>query len=125
MGEMCDVSLGDYDGDAPKVFNSGIVTARKAHHCFECKAAIPPGGEYERVTGLWEGGWETYRFCLACSEISREFSDNGRSFGMLWDGMRENWQEGANLQGCLNRLSTVAAKTKLRDEWLKDKGITE
>lgn len=121
----CDVSLGDYDGDAPKVFNASDVTARKDHQCFECQSVIPRGATYERVTGLWEAGWETYRFCLACAEISREFSENGRSFGTLWDGMREGWAEGANLQSCLNRLSTVAAKTKLRDQWLKDKGIAE
>lgn len=123
MTDTCEVSLGDYDGDAPKVFNSEEVKARKAHQCFECKLSIPVGVLHERVTGLWESGWETYRFCLACSEIGREFSESGRSFGNLWEGMRENWHQGANLQACLNRLTTVAAKTKLRDEWLADKGI--
>lgn len=125
MGMTCEVSLGDYDGDPAKVFNAAEVTARKEHRCFECELAIAIGAKYERVTGLWEDGWQTYRFCLACSEIAREFSESGRSFGYLWEGMRENWAEGANLQACLNRLVTVAAKTKLRDEWLKDKGIVE
>lgn len=123
MSGACEVSLGDYDGDQAQVYNDCIVKARKSHACYECHETIPVGANYERVSGLWDSESSTYRFCIACSEIGKEFSDNGRAFGYLWEGMDENWHEGANLQACLNRLSTVAAKTKLRDRWLKFKGI--
>lgn len=121
----CDVSLGDYDGDPASVFNSHVLKARKPHKCFECSQLISIGAMHERVSGKWDGKWETYRFCLPCSEISREFSDGGRTFGYLWEGMGENWDEGAHLQACLNRLTTVAAKEQLRDQWLQWKGIED
>jgi hypothetical protein len=115
----CDVSLGDYDGDSPKVFNSTHVRSRKPHQCFECKETIPAGAMCERVSGLWpDSGWETYRFCEACSEIGLEFSENGRSFGMLWEGMQDNWSDGAHILACIQRVSTVAAKSKLQAMWL-------
>jgi hypothetical protein len=122
MAGTCNVSLGEYDGDEAAVYHESIVKARKAHVCFECGDQIPVGAKYERVSGLWDA-WATYRFCLPCAEIGREFSVNGRQFGYIWEGMRDNWDEGANLQACLNRLTSAHAKRKLRDEWLKFKKI--
>lgn len=118
----CDVSIGEYDGDAPSVFHESIVTARKAHKCNECNEPIVPGQKYERVSGKWDD-WQVYRFCLPCSEAQREFSEGARIFGVLWDEMRENWAGGAHLQACLNRLTTVAAKTHMRQQWLKWKRL--
>ena len=118
MGEgFCDVSLSDYDGDQASVFRSHTPTARKAHKCYECGVTIPVGAKYERVNGLWDARWSTYRFCLPCSEIAKEFSDGGRCFGFLWEGMEENWDEGAHITACLNRLSTAAAKERLLRQW--------
>ncbi len=121
----CDVSLDEYDGDHASVFNSHEPKARKPHKCFECGASIPIGALYERVSGKWEDKWATYRFCLPCSEIGKEFSDHGRSFGYLWEGMNEAWDDGAHLQACLNRLVTVAAKERLRAQWLAWKGLDQ
>lgn len=119
----CEVSLSDYDGDPASVFNAGVVKARKPHTCFECREVIPIGAQHERISGKWDGAWSTYRLCLPCSEIGNEFSDNGRTFGFLWEGMEQNWDEGAHLQACLNRLTSVAAKERLRVQWLKWKGL--
>lgn len=118
----CDVSLGDYDGDPAKVFHAHTVTARKPHVCDECKGAIEPGQKYERVSGLWDR-WQLWRFCLPCSEIQQEFSERGRTFGILWDTLYEEWGEGATLQGCLNRVTSVAAKEHMRQQWLKWKRL--
>lgn len=120
---FCDVSLGDYDGDAASVFRSHMVRARKPHRCYECRDQISIGQQYERVNGLWEHTWSTYRFCLPCSEIQREFSENGRTFGEMWNQLQDFWEEGAHLQACLNRLTTVAAKEHMRRWWLEWKRL--
>jgi len=100
-----------------------MVVARKVHRCHECRGDIYPRETYERITGCWDSGWETYRFCAGCSEIQREFADGARTFGNMWDDFTEQWHSGANLQACLNRVSTVAAKSKLREQWQKWKGL--
>jgi hypothetical protein len=41
----------------------------------------------------------------------------------VWEEFEQQWHDGANLQACLNRVSTVAAKAKLRAQWQKWKGI--
>lgn len=115
---QCDVSLGDYEGEPARVFHSEWRTARKPHRCFECRETIPSGAQYEHVSGLWDK-WESYKFCTPCSEISKEFSDGGRSFGMVWEGMEENWEEGAHIIACINRLTSVASKRKLHERWLQ------
>ena len=120
---FCEVSLSDYDGESPDVFNSHVLTARKPHKCFECGYVIQPGDRYERVSGKWEREWSTYRFCLPCSEIGLEFADGGRCFGFLWEGMEENWDEGAHITACMNRLTTAAAKQRLLSQWLKWKDL--
>jgi len=56
--------------------------------------------------------------------LIKEFADGGSwSFGELWDVIRDAWSAGSSLQGCINRVSSVAEKTKLRDEWMKWKGL--
>lgn len=51
----------------PDVFNQKVVRARKQHECCECRMPIYPGEEYERVEGLWDGGWDCYKSCLSCA----------------------------------------------------------
>jgi hypothetical protein len=124
MSGTCDVSIGgDYDGDQATVYNERHVVARKAHACYECREPIAPGTRHKVVTGLWEGRWETYRWCPACDEIVAEFSGGPRSFGVLWEEMEQNWDEGAHLQACLNRVTTAAAKTLMTRRWRKWKGL--
>lgn len=86
---FCEVELGDYDGDQAEFFDSRFVKARKAHQCYECTNEIAVGAQYERVSGKWDGELRTYHFCLPCSEIGNEFSGNGRTFGLLWEGMEQ------------------------------------
>ena len=119
----CDVSIGGYDGDPAEVFHASIVTARKGHKCDECGEPIAPKQQYERISGKWDGSWSVWRLCLPCREIGSEFSEDGRTLGMLWEDLEANWDEGAHLQACLNRLTTVAAKERMRHQWMKWKQL--
>src|SRR5205809_7625481 len=117
MDGACDFSLGGFGGDDAEFFREQTVVARKPHECYECLAEIKPGERHKYVSGKWGGEWSSYRFCLACDDISNEVFDDGRLYGSLWEGMAENWKSGAPLQPCLNRMSTVAAKTKMVEQW--------
>jgi hypothetical protein len=120
----CDVSLGEYDADDEGTFYSeSTVTARKAHVCRECREVIVPGQQYLRVAGKWDGDVCAYKFCLPCWEIMGEFSERGRTFGITWDTFRDEWHDGANLQGCLNRLTTAAAKALMLRQWQRWKKL--
>lgn len=119
---LCDFTLGECD-DPAEVFRDHILKARVEHTCEECQAVIAVGARYERISMRYNEHWHTYRTCLLCREISSEFHDGGRVVGVLWDGMIENWEEGAHLQACLNRLSTAKAKHHLRDKWMAWKGL--
>lgn len=121
---FCNVSLGDYDGDAAQFYNEKLVTARKAHVCYECQEPIAKGQQHERVTGKWDGDIRTYRFCAGCWEILHEFSEDGAMcFGVTWDTFRDEWNAGATLQGCLNRLTSIDAKQLMARQWRKFKGL--
>lgn len=118
----CDVSIGEYDGDPAEFFHTSILTARKGRTCDECGEPIAPTQQYERIAGKWDGAWSVWRLCLPC-RVGGEFAEGGRIFGGLWDDFENNWEEGAHLQACLNRLSTVAAKELMVRRWRKWKQL--
>jgi hypothetical protein len=120
---FCEVSLGDYDGEQAEFYQDRIVKARKQHVCLECNEPIEKGTVHQTVVGKWDGEFHTNRFCLPCWEIMGEFSENGRTFGVTWDTFYNEWENGATLQGCLNRLSSVAAKVHMTRQWRKWKKI--
>jgi hypothetical protein len=61
------------DCDGPLFATTRVVTARKDHRCVECQATIALGDRYECTSGLWvDGGFETFRTCLACVELGTE-----------------------------------------------------
>lgn len=120
---FCEVSLGDYDGDAADFYDERFVTARKSHQCYECREPIEKGAQHHRVSGKWDGEIRTYRFCSHCWEIIGEFSENGKTFGVVWDSFTTEWASGATLQGCLNRLTSATAKEHMRRQWLKWKKL--
>jgi hypothetical protein len=61
---MCD--------NIPKVFESSRVKARREHKCCECGTAIATGDIYERDSGLWDDGYETFKTCIACADLRQE-----------------------------------------------------
>jgi len=77
----CDCSCSDYD--APAVYQSRMVLARKPHGCCECNRTIEPGERYEVVRGLWDGQWSGYTTCLGCVRIRQHFCSSGWLHGDL------------------------------------------
>ncbi len=59
--------------EMPDVYRESRPRARKAHRCCECRGAIPAGEIYRLASGLWDGGWDTYKTCLDCVEIEDRF----------------------------------------------------
>ena len=81
-------------GDMMAVFNTAIVTARKAHKCSDCRATIQMGEKYRRSSGLQEGyGWENYATCSPCDSLMQEVFDGGWVFGFLADVTDEEANE--------------------------------
>ena len=113
----CDVSLGEYDGNDAQLWRQREVVGRKLHRCYECGEDILVGVRHEVINGKWDGRFRLYRFCLACSEVQREFSESGRIFGNTWEVFKDEWNNGATLQGCLNRLTTSAAKALMTRQY--------
>jgi hypothetical protein len=44
-------------------------TARKKHQCSGCHGTINPGEEYERLEGLFDARWSTWKQCQHCVPI--------------------------------------------------------
>lgn len=120
---MCDVSFeGDYDGDVSPFYSVTHPKARKQHKCFECSSAIAIGEQYSVIAGKFDGKVIATKFCAACYDIGQEFAAGG-CYGELWENFHNEWGAGTPLQPCLNRMHTVAAKAKLREQWLKFKEL--
>ena len=119
----CDVSLGDYDGDEATFYCEHEVTGRKAYRCHECREDIERGHRHQVVSGKWDGEVRTYRFCAPCWEVIGEFSEHGKTFGVVWDTFQGEWASGATLQGCLNRLTSVEAKQHMTRQWRRWKKL--
>lgn len=86
----CGVCISGGDGDEPEFCSETIVRARKAHSCCECRETIPHGAEYERTVGKWDGAVNTYKTCLACSEIRRTLCCDGWTYGRLFEQAEES-----------------------------------
>ena len=123
---MCSFTInGGYDDDLAEDYEEQRMAAPSPVKCDECGDAIVLGQSCIRATGVYRGKSETYWFCAPCMEIVNEFVDGARVFGALEEEFCQNWDAGAPLQACLNRVSSVAAKTKLRRWWLHWKGLDD
>lgn len=58
-----------YDAEPLLLEKETYPKARKQYTCCECGSTIDIGEEYQRVTGLFDGSWETWRTCIVCSRI--------------------------------------------------------
>lgn len=84
---MCNIG----DGEAPTLYNETKPKARKQHKCCECGATIEPGETYQRIEGMWEGDFRTFKTCSFC-DATRDKADKefrlkyGRiPLGQLWE----------------------------------------
>jgi len=117
--DHCEVSFEDATDDVEQVefYDEKVVTARKTHTCTECGGEIAPGERYTRKTYRFEGKFHTDRVCTPCHEAAAEF-EFGIVGGMLWEYFSNEWDNGANIQGCINRLTTARAKTLMHRQWM-------
>jgi hypothetical protein len=122
----CDVDLEGYCDDAEPcefVNVQTVAKSRKPHTCSECREEIPVRSPYVRISYKFDGRLGCDRLCVSCRETATEFDYTLVGSGALWSTMAEQWDNGANVQGCMNRLTTVAAKALMLRKWQKWKGI--
>lgn len=118
MSGYCEVDFGDASGDAEPVdfVNRRTVKARKPHTCAECHGLIAVGESHETRAYRFEGEFHAERVCAPCQEAAGEFGWHILG-GSLWVMFQEEWDGGANVQGCINRLTTARAKEHMRQQW--------
>jgi len=81
------------------IWDKKKIKARKMHTCLECKHPIVPGELYWRVKYLYEGAWDTDRFCLCCENARCHLAAVAGAgmcilTGTLWDTAGWMVQEG-------------------------------
>lgn len=116
-GPCADACIFSSGGDNPaELCGVLIVKARKPAVCCECRETIEPGERYEMVSGKWDGEWSSFKTCLPCKEIREAFCCEGWTYMTLWDDAAQGFFE-TMTTGCLEKLTTAAAKAKLVAKW--------
>jgi len=107
MDCSCEIDI-DHDG-GPDVYTEKIVTARKKHICCECRRDIPPGEEYENVTGCWDGSWSTYKTCIDCKSMRDTFF-NAWHYTAIWETFRDEfgYYDSIIPESCISELTPHA-----------------
>ena len=59
----------------PTLYRETRRRARKTHMCVECRTDIRPGETYMEASGLWDGEFDTIRWCLCCNALKRMVLD--------------------------------------------------
>jgi hypothetical protein len=114
----CEVSLEGYgeDSDPVQFYDSKLVTGRKAYACIECRGPIASGEQHRRISYRYEGKFSVDRICPPCAEASAEF-EHRLIGGSLWEMFGEEWDNGARVQSCMERLTTARAKAKMQEQY--------
>lgn len=80
------------DYDAPSVYNSRTVRARKQYRCEECSVAINPGDVHEYAFGVSDGWPYTARTCIHCVGVRQFVSINIPCFCWAHGNLHEDIQ---------------------------------
>lgn len=56
----------------PDIMWEKIRKAKKQHECCECRESIRVDERYERITGVWDGEFSTFKTCMPCARL-REY----------------------------------------------------
>jgi len=99
MSMECGCEEDSYSCDnGPQVFSASYPRAKKQHRCCECGGSIRPGEEYERAWGVWVGEMSTYKTCMTCVRIRRDYGCSA-SYGWLrwvvWELLGVDYVSGA------------------------------
>ena len=76
------------NGDDSEFFREDIITARVEHYCCECGDTIQPGSKYQRIKGVWDGKWETFKTCTPCATVRSDYFCSwtfGELGEMVWE----------------------------------------
>lgn len=126
-GMSCEnVCLGGYESDGSFEFESLYTPrARKDFRCEECRRLIPKGTQYQKYSGKFEGDLFSTKTCLQCVEISAAYRcDHGAMvIGELWTDIRDQMFPNGFTTGCLEKLTTAAAKALILERWREWKGL--
>jgi len=104
----------------PSLYAEKLVKARKECTCCECRDKIPIGSEYEYVSGLWNGHFDSFRTCIVCKEI-RDKIFCSWTFEEIWATLYEEFLN-SGLGICQVQGLSQKAIEKLSDyisQWLK------
>ena len=123
-GPCAEACIYGTEGEFPELCGTLTVKARKPAKCCECGSVIQPGDVYEVTSGKWDGEWLSFKTCAPCAEIRQAFCCDGWVYGTLWQDAAEGFFE-TMTTGCFDKLTTAAAKEKLRDMWMHWKGFDE
>jgi hypothetical protein len=124
----CGVCIGGYDCDGyAEIYETRWPKARKEHRCGECARVIPKGEVYQRVSGKFDGEFFDDITCSQCAEIRSAFTcterdQTGPPAGELWSDIKEMMFPHLTT-ACFDKLQTPEAKTFLRAQWMRWKGI--
>ena len=74
----------EYDG-YNEFQSDSVVTARKAHRCYECRATIEPGDKYHYHTGKFDGRFFAFKVCRRCDYDRVRVVEHELAEGCRWD----------------------------------------
>lgn len=84
--------------DGPRVFREEWLKARKPYQCCECWSPIVIGVKYQKVTGLWDDFWDTFRTCEKCAGLRQSLSEvSCPMYGALSESFQEYLSSGRTL----------------------------
>lgn len=79
------------DVDTPPSFHhEKMVRAMKEHRCCECGRTITPGERYEKVAGVWDGEFNTYKTCDDCLSIRDSFFCDGWGYTSIYEHLYQH-----------------------------------
>lgn len=94
---MCRV---DYADEYMQGLQQKVVRGRKPYRCCECSRQIEVGERHEYYAGAWEGGVQSFRTCLQCTEARSWLVKEcgGFLFTEVLDELHEHWNDEPSLR---------------------------
>lgn len=105
----CEIDVG-IDDDGSEFTSTKMLKAKKDHKCYECRGVIKKGDRYEKTSGVWDGTFDTFKVCLDCLSLRKEFFRGGYYYGRIWEDFETHVDAvGAEIsEKCLSNMTHVA-----------------
>jgi len=110
-----------YGDDTYEVYVRVTRTAVKRHRCAECRSSIEPGARYERVTGLYDGRWDSLATCPHCVEGRRFLDVICAGSWLHCDVWEETYQHVDELDGMTRRTWLHDLTGRMSDDEAEDR----